>query len=88
MKSDRERIISTRDHLYDEIDKLRNIVEEQQEKIEHQHAEIERLVQAQVPSNDSFAICLIDGDGCLFDKVCQMQFSGISTAFITVYRNF
>ncbi|KAG8722487.1 hypothetical protein FRC08_001543 [Ceratobasidium sp. 394] len=68
MKSERERMILNRDHLYDEIDQLRAIIEEQRAQIESQKAEIEKLTQAQAFSNDAFAVCLIDGDGCIFDK--------------------
>ncbi|QRV72491.1 hypothetical protein RhiJN_00505 [Ceratobasidium sp. AG-Ba] len=68
MKIDQERMASDNNHLYDEIDELRSIVEQQQAQIEIQKAEIERLSHAQLPSNESFAVCLIDGDGCIFDK--------------------
>ncbi|KAG8697025.1 hypothetical protein FRC09_008114 [Ceratobasidium sp. 395] len=68
MKSERERMIINTDNLYDEINELHNIIKEQRDQIEHQKAEIERLTQAQAFSSDAFAVCLIDGDGCIFDK--------------------
>ncbi|KAG8739472.1 hypothetical protein FRC10_005602 [Ceratobasidium sp. 414] len=61
MKSERERMIVNREHLYDEIDKLRGIVEKQQAQIESQQAEIKRLTQAQAFSNDAFAKFLAGG---------------------------
>lgn len=72
MKTEREAIILDREQLQDEISRLENLLHEKGEIIEQQQVEIERLTQAQAPNNDSFALCLVDGDGCIFNKVCLM----------------
>lgn len=72
MKTEREAIISDREQLHDEIERLKARLYEQEEIIKQQRDEIERLTRAQAPNNDSFALCLVDGDGCIFNKVCTM----------------
>ncbi|KAF8607930.1 hypothetical protein BDV93DRAFT_519918 [Ceratobasidium sp. AG-I] len=68
MKTERETIILDREQLQNEIERLQDLLHEQEEIIEQQRAEIERLTQAQAPNSDSFALCLVDGDGCIFNK--------------------
>ncbi|CUA70127.1 hypothetical protein RSOLAG22IIIB_00475 [Rhizoctonia solani] len=68
MKMERESLTSNIDDLHAQIERLESTVAEQKRKIEEQGAQIERLNQAQSRLLDTYAICLVDGDGYIFDK--------------------
>jgi septal ring factor EnvC (AmiA/AmiB activator) len=72
MKAERESMTLAMDDLRDEIQQLNATIARQQEEIQSQRAEIERLNQVQTRHNDAYAICLIDGDGYIFDKVREL----------------
>ncbi|CAE6393252.1 unnamed protein product [Rhizoctonia solani] len=68
MKIERESLTSNIDDLHAQIERLEATVAEQRREIEDQRAHIERLNQAQSRLLDTYAICLVDGDGYIFDK--------------------
>ncbi|KDN51039.1 hypothetical protein RSAG8_00668, partial [Rhizoctonia solani AG-8 WAC10335] len=68
MKIERESLTSNIDELHAQIERLEATVAEQMREIEDQQAQIERLNQAQSRLLDTYAICLVDGDGYIFDK--------------------
>ncbi|CAE6397729.1 unnamed protein product [Rhizoctonia solani] len=68
MKLERENLTSNIGELYAQIEQLEATVTQQAQEIEAQRAEIERLNQAQARWADIYAICLIDGDGYIFDR--------------------
>ncbi|KAG8763035.1 hypothetical protein FRC11_006325, partial [Ceratobasidium sp. 423] len=68
MKLEREDLTSNIDELHAQIEQLEATIAEQKREIENQRAQIERLSQAQARWLDTYAICLIDGDGYIFDK--------------------
>jgi flagellar biosynthesis chaperone FliJ len=71
MKSERETLVLDIGELRAQIEQLEAIVAQQAQEIEAQRAKIEHLNQAQARWADIYAICLIDGDGYIFDKVCR-----------------
>ncbi|KAJ1308724.1 hypothetical protein OPQ81_004415 [Rhizoctonia solani] len=68
MELERESLTSNIDELHAQIERLELKVAEQNREIEDQIAQIERLKQAQSRWLDTYAICLVDGDGYIFDK--------------------
>ncbi|CAE6523587.1 unnamed protein product [Rhizoctonia solani] len=68
MKLERESLTSNIDELHTQIERLEATVAEQRQEIEDQRAQIERLNQAQARQLDTYVICLVDGDGYIFDK--------------------
>ncbi|CAE6431023.1 unnamed protein product [Rhizoctonia solani] len=68
MKLERESLTSNIGELHARIEQLEATVAQQAQELESRRAEIEHLNQAQVQWADTCAICLIDGDGYIFDK--------------------
>ncbi|CAE6467404.1 unnamed protein product [Rhizoctonia solani] len=68
MKLERENLTTNIGELHAQIGQLEATVAEQMRQIEDQRAQIERLSQAQARSLDTYAICLVDGDGYIFEK--------------------
>ncbi|CAE6426543.1 unnamed protein product [Rhizoctonia solani] len=68
MKLERDNLTTNIGELHAQIGQLEATVAEQMRQIEDQRAQIERLSQAQARSLDTYAICLVDGDGYIFEK--------------------
>ncbi|KAH7343721.1 hypothetical protein B0J17DRAFT_188440 [Rhizoctonia solani] len=68
MKLERENLTTNIGELHAQIGQLEATVIEQKRRIEDQQAQIERLNQAKARWLDTYAICLVDGDGYIFDK--------------------
>ncbi|KAF8709138.1 Zinc finger protein, partial [Rhizoctonia solani] len=68
MKLERESLTSNIGELHARIKQLEATVAQQAQELESRRAEIEHLKQAQVQWADTCAICLIDGDGYIFEQ--------------------
>lgn len=68
MRSERGDLLKDMKALQSENDRLNEIISAQRQEIERAQEEIERLNQVRSRCSSTYALCLIDGDGYIFDK--------------------
>lgn len=74
MRSERGDLLKDMKALQSENDRLNEIISAQRQEIERAQEEIERLNQVRSRCSSTYALCLIDGDGYIFDKVRPIRF--------------